>query len=131
MTRKHLEARLAALEEILASPPPVRLLMGDGRIESIPMKDDEDDLAFALRILGRPTSREAERIYEALEVLEQPGRLVELLQSVMDNPDDILSGAVTPDVVQLGLCTLEQYCGIELQSAEELEAKVKTVYQDR
>ena len=103
--------------------------MDDGRIEAIPVQDDTD-LAFALRILGWPISREAGWICEAVEILEQPGRLVELLQAVMEDPSDILSGAVIPDVVQLGLCTLDQYCGIEPQSGEDLEAKVKTVYQD-
>jgi hypothetical protein len=127
---KHIEARLATLEKILASPPPVRLQMGDGRIEALPVHDDEDGLAFALRILGCPLSREAEWICDAVEILQQPARLVELLQSVMEHPGDILSGAVTPDVVQLGLCTLEQYCGIEPQSVEDLEARVQAVYQD-
>jgi len=129
MTRKRFQARLAALEEIYAPLPPVRLLMPDGRMEELPI-DDEDDLEFVLRILESPISREAELICDAVEIVDQPGRLVEMLQAVMEDPRKIRSGEITPDVVQLGLCTMDQYCGLEPQTEEDLEARINSVYQD-
>jgi hypothetical protein len=129
MTSKRFKARLAALEKVFAPLSPVRLRMSDGQIEEIAVPD-EDDLAFIMRILDHPVSREAELICDAAEILDQPGRLIEVLQAVMDPPRQILNGEITPDVVQLGLCTLDQCCGLEPQTEEDLEARINALYQD-
>lgn len=129
MKNKRIQARLSALEQIFALPPPVQVRMSDGRLEEIAVTDTRA-LAFVLRILGNPVSREAQLICDAVAVLQQPGRLIELLQGIMENPRQILHGEITPDVVQLGLCTLDQYCGIQPQTEEDLEARIKAVYRD-
>jgi hypothetical protein len=78
MSSTRIEARLRAVEKMLASPRPFELLMGEGQIETISVLE-EDDLAFVINVLGRPLSREAKLICGALRILDQPGHLVELL----------------------------------------------------
>jgi hypothetical protein len=112
-----------------ALPPPIRLLMSDGRVEEIQVPD-EDDLAFIRRVSHSPLSREADLICDAVGILQQPGHLIEMLQGMLPHSRDIMRGAITPEPVKLGLCTREQYCGIEPQSVEDLEARKRVLFQN-
>jgi hypothetical protein len=116
MKYNRIKARLAALKEIFALPPPVRLLMSDGRVEEIPVSD-EDHLAFIERLFDRPGSREVRLICDSVAILQQPGRLLELVQAVMEDRQE-----TDPEPGELGLGNVEHNCG-QPPSKDDREAR--------
>ena len=87
MKYARIKARLAALKEIFELPTPLRLLMSDGRVEEIPVAD-EDHAAFIERLFDRPSCWEVRLICDSVAILQQPGRLLELVQAVMEDEEE-------------------------------------------
>jgi hypothetical protein len=123
-----IKGRLTALEQFFASAPPIRLLKSDGRVEEIRPSANEDQLDFLSRLADSPLSREAELICHAVAILDQPGHQIEFVKGMLEHRRDVLRGKITPEPVELALCTREQYCGMEPQSADDLAARLKLVY---
>jgi hypothetical protein len=130
-TAMSIEKRISELEKQFAPEPPVRLLMGDGRIVEIHARAGENVLEFITRLGDSPLSSDAENICAAVQILQQPGCMVELLTGMLTHKRDVLVGRIIEPAVEAGLCEVWESCGLKSPPTETELAKLRTAEMGR